>query len=106
MDCSTAYSTATNHFVTIARVQPSAENKQRRIEKARASYAARRKWAEQQGGQLHASGRIAKSGIAGDPAVVRWYALELQPLLAPLRAADIARALSVPMPIRFRSRAS
>jgi CRISPR-associated endonuclease Cas1 len=94
-ECVTAYSLATNHFATIARVQPSPENKQQRIEKARAAYAARRLWAEQQRGQLHAKGRIAKSGSSEDPAVVRWYALELQPLLAALRPADIAGALAV-----------
>jgi len=69
--------------------------KQQRIEKARAAYAARRQWAEQQGGQLHATGRVGISPSSTDPAVMRWYALELQPLLASVRPADIARALGV-----------
>lgn len=94
-ECVTAFSLATNHFATIARVQPSPESKQQRSEKARAAYAARRQWAEQQAGQLHAKERIAKSGGSQDPAVVRWYAMELQPLLASLQPADIEHALAV-----------
>jgi hypothetical protein len=69
----TAFSLATNHFATIARVQPSEENKQQRIEKARAVYAARRQWIEQQGGQQHEKGRIAKSPTSTAPAVMQWY---------------------------------
>src|SRR5207302_469844 len=76
-ECVTAFSLATNHFATIARVQPSEENKQQRVEKARAAYAARRQWTEQKGGQLRAKGRIANSRTSTDPAVMRWYALEL-----------------------------
>ena len=91
----TAFSLATNHFATIARVQPSEEHKQQRIEKARVAHAARRQWTEQQGGQQHEKGRIAKSSASTDPAVMRWYTLELQPLLRSLRSADIARALAV-----------
>jgi hypothetical protein len=82
-------------FAAIARVQPSEENKQQRVEKARAAYAARRQWTEQQGGQLRAKGRITKSPTSTDSAVMRWYALELQPRLTSLRPADIARALAV-----------
>jgi hypothetical protein len=91
----TAFSLATNHFATIARVQPSPENKQQRIEKARAAYAARRQWAEHEGRQLHAKGRIAKSPPPGEAALMRWYAVDLQPFLASLRPADIASALAV-----------
>jgi hypothetical protein len=94
-ECVTAFSLATNHFATIARVQPSEENKQQRIEKARAAYAARRQWIEQQGGHQHEKGRIAKSPTSTDPAVMQWYAVELHPMLTPLPAADIARALAV-----------
>src|SRR5436190_6527924 len=65
------------------------------VEKARAAYAARRQWTEQQGGQLRAKGRIANSRTSTDPAVMRWYALELQPRLTSLRPAEIARALAV-----------
>src|SRR5262249_4937343 len=95
LDCSTAFKVASNHFATIGRVQPSPENKQQRIEKARAAYAARRRWAEEQGGELHAKGRIGISPTSTDAAAVRWYALELQPLLGSLRPADIASALAV-----------
>ena len=95
LECVRAFSLATNHFATIARVPPGEENKQHRIEKARAAYAARRQWIEQEGGQLRAKGRIGKSGTSGDPAVMRWYAVELHPLLASLRPADIADALAV-----------
>jgi CRISPR/Cas system-associated endonuclease Cas1 len=94
-ECVTAFSLATNHFATIARVQPGEENKQHRIEKARAAYAARRQWIEQQGGQQHEKGRIAKSPTSTDPAVMQWFAVELHPMLTPLPAADIARALAV-----------
>jgi hypothetical protein len=40
-------------------------------------------------------GRIAKSPTSTDPAVMQWYAVELHPMLTPLPAADIARALAV-----------
>jgi hypothetical protein len=95
LDCGAAFSLATNRFVAMARVPRSEKNKQQRIEKARAAYAARRQWTEQHGGQLHQNGRIANSRTSGDPAVRRWYALELQPLLASLRPGDIAGALAV-----------
>jgi hypothetical protein len=54
-------------------------------------------WAKlhSEGGQLHAKKRIGISPPSTDAAVIRWYALELQPLLASLRPAQIASALAV-----------
>jgi len=79
-DCATAFSLAARHLSTIA-TTVSDESMQRRSEKTRQAYAARRRW--------------DASNAENRAALVRWYSTVLQTRIGTLRPVDIARALQV-----------